>query len=260
MRSSAGFHAQLTGILAGLAFASIVLILERRPSVARGTEAGILSFFSTLIVLLIAAFLYGTVAGEEVVAGRAALLVFLAGFATAIAVLNLLYGLAWLVRAGGFLNAAEMVARITALIAPLLTFCYLAITALNEITITAGQDGPGSGVFVFFSVESMLLGFVLVLIQIRWRSAALRRLSTWLTARLGPEPWLSFISVGGGLISAVCGAIVLRLDPDVASPGWLLCAVLTVWLAFSLVVVLLVHAIDLDGAARRKSSAGDPSD
>jgi hypothetical protein len=49
------FHAQLTGILAGLAFTSIVLILQSSTLSGRGAEAGLLSFFSALSTLLIAA-------------------------------------------------------------------------------------------------------------------------------------------------------------------------------------------------------------
>ena len=59
-----------------------------------------LSFFSALITLLIAAFLYSTAAGEELIAGRVAIMVLLAGLASAIAVLELFHGLTWLVRAG----------------------------------------------------------------------------------------------------------------------------------------------------------------
>jgi hypothetical protein len=129
--NAAGFHAQLTGILAGLAFTSIVLILQSSTLKGRGAEAGLLSFFSALVTLLISAFLDGTAAGEELIAGRLAIMVFLAGIASAVAVLELFYGLTWLVRAGGFPNATGMTARISALVIPLITFVYLVISALN---------------------------------------------------------------------------------------------------------------------------------
>jgi hypothetical protein len=152
MRNSAGFHAQLTGILAGLAFASIVLILQSSSFAGRGTEAGLLSFFSALLTLIIATFLYGTAAGEELIAGRAAIMVFLAGVTSAVAVLELFYGLTWLVRAGGFPNVTEMAARITVLVAPPITFVYLAITALNEVRVTTGREVIGSLAHVFRGV------------------------------------------------------------------------------------------------------------
>jgi hypothetical protein len=147
LSNAAGFHAQLAGILAGLAFTSIVLILQSSTLSGRGAEAGLLSFSSALITLLIAAFLYGTAAGEERLAGRLAIMVFLAGTASAIAVVELFYGLTWLVRAGGFPNATEMIARMGALVIPLITFVYLTITALNHISITTGRDVVGSPVF-----------------------------------------------------------------------------------------------------------------
>jgi hypothetical protein len=249
MSSSAGFHAQLTGILAGLAFASIVLILQSRTLSGRSAEAGLLSFFAALITLLIAAFLYGTAAGEELVAGRAAIMVFLAGLTSAVAALELFYGLTWLVRAGGLPNAAEMTARITAFVVPLITFVYLAITALNEVSVTTGRDVVGSPVFVLLVLLSLLLGLVLVAVQIAWGSPQLRRLALWSASRLGPEPWLSLVSVGVGLAAGVCGGIILQLEPNIAAPDWLVCTLMTLWFGFECMIALLVRAIDMEAAS-----------
>jgi hypothetical protein len=250
LSSSAGFHAQLTGILAGLAFTSIVLILQSRTLSGRGAEAGLLSFFAALITLVIAAFLYGTAAGEELVGGRVGILVFLAGITSTVAVVELFYGLTWLVRAGGFPNATEMVARISAVVVPLITFVYLAITALNHLSVTTGRDVVGSPVFAFLSLLSLLLVLLLLGAQLTWGTARLRQIATWCAARLGPEPWLSMVSVGVGLAAGVCGGIVLQLEPDIAAPGWLVGALMTLWLGFDCVVVLLVRAIDTEGRIR----------
>jgi hypothetical protein len=250
MSTSAGFHAQLTGILAGLAFASIVLILQSTTLGGRGAEAGLLSFFSALITLLIATFLYGTAAGEETIAGRVALMVFLASITLAVAVLELFYGLTWLVRAGGFPNATEMAARITALVAPLLTFVYLVITALNEVSVTTGREVVGSPIFAFLLVLSLLLVLVLVVVQVSWGTPQLRRLAVWSTAKLGPEPWLSLASVGVGLAAGVCGSLILQLEPTIAAPHWLICVLMTLWFGFECVIVLLVRAIDMEAASK----------
>jgi hypothetical protein len=250
LSNAAGFHAQLTGILAGLAFTSIVLILQSSTLSGRGAEAGLLSFSSALITLLIAAFLYGTAAGEERLAGRLAIMVFLAGATSAIAVVELFYGLTWLVRAGGFPNATEMIARMSALVVPLITFVYLTITALNHISITTGQDVVGSPVFLFLSLLSLLLLLVLLLVQLLWASATLRRLAMWCASRLGPEPWLSLVSVGTGLAAGVCGGVILQLEPTIAAPDWLVGAIMTMWFGFDCVVVLLVRAIDTEATPR----------
>jgi hypothetical protein len=251
LSNAAGFHAQLTGILAGLAFTSIVLILQSSTLSGRGAEAGLLSFSSALITLLIAAFLYGTAAGEERLAGRLAIMVFLAGAASAVAVLELFYGLTWLVRAGGFPNATEMMARMSALVIPLITFVYLAISALNHVSITTGRDVVGSSVFVFLSVLSLLFILILLLVQLLWTSAKLRRLALWCASRLGPEPWLSLVSVGIGLAAGVCGGITLQLEPTIAAPDWLVGAIMTMWFGFDCVVVLLVRAIDTEARPRQ---------
>jgi hypothetical protein len=251
MSTSAGFHAQLTGILAGLAFASIVLILQSTTLSGRGAEVGLLSFFSALITLIMASFLYGTAAGEELIAGRTAMMIFLAGITSAVAVLELFYGLTWLVRAGGFPNATEMAARITALVAPLITFAYLAITALNEVSVTTGRDVVGSPVFVFLLLLSLLLVLALLLVQIAWGSPELRRLAMWSASRLGPEPWLSLISVGVGPAAGISGGIILQLEPNIAAPHWLICVLMTLWFGFECVIVLLVRAIDMEATNKR---------
>lgn len=250
MRTSAGFHAQLAGILAGLAFASIVLILQSASSSGRGAEAGLLSFFAALITLIMAAFLYGTAAGDERIAGRAAILVFLAGVTSAVAVLELLYGLTWLVRAAGYPNATEMTARISALVGPLITFLYLAITALNEVSVTSGREVVGSPVFIVLLLLSLLLVVMLVAVQFAWGSPQLRQLAIRSASRLGPEPWLSLASVGLGLAAAVAGGITLQLEPDIVAPQWLTCVVMTLWLGYECVIVLLVRAIDMEVASK----------
>lgn len=251
MSTSAGFHAQLTGILAGLAFASIVLILQSTTLSGRGAEVGLLAFFSALITLLIATFLYGTAAGEERIAGRVAIMVLLASITLAVAVHELFYGLTWLVRAGGFPNATEMAARITALVIPLLASVYLVITALNEVSVTTTREVVGSPIFLFLVLLSLLLALVLLLVQISWNSPELRRLAMWSASRLGPEPWLSLISVGVGLAAGACGAIILQHDPNIAAPHWLLCVVMAIWFGFECAIVLLVRAIDMEAASMR---------
>jgi hypothetical protein len=255
MTTSAGFHAQLTGILAGLAFASIVVILQSTSFSGPGAEAGLLSFLSALITLLIAAFLYGTAAGEERIAGRAAIMVFLAGVTSAVAVLELLYGLTWLVRAGGFPNATEMTARITVLVGPLITFVYLAITALNEASVTTGRQVPGSPIFVFLLLLSFLLLLVVVAVQSLWGSPKLRQLAMRSASRLGPEPWLSLVSIGVGLAAGLAGGIILQLEPDIAAPHWLIAAVMALWFGFECVIVLLVRAIDMEAASKHTDNA-----
>lgn len=246
LSSAAGFHAQLTGLLAGLAFTSIVLVLQSGTLSGRGAEAGLLSFLSALVTLLIAAFLYGTAAGEELIAGRVAIMVLLAGSASAIAVLELFYGLTWLVRAGGFPNATEMTARMSALVAPLMTYVYLAITALNHVSVTTGREVAGSSVFIVSLILSLLLLLLVLLVQLTWASAALIRVAVWCASRLGPEPWLSLVSVGVGLAAGICGGIILQLGPTIAAPNWLLCAVMIVWFGVECVAVLLVRAVDAD--------------
>lgn len=72
------------------------------------------------------------------------------------------------------------------------------------------REVVGSPVFVFLLVLALLLALVL-LVQIYWNSPELRRLAMWSASRLGPEPWLSLVSVGAGLAAGASGAIILQL-------------------------------------------------
>jgi len=70
-------------------------------------------------------------------------------------------------------------------------------------------------------------------------------------SRLGPEPWLSLVSVGVGLAAAVSGGVILQLAPNIAAPEWLICVLMTMWLGFECGIVLLVRAIDLEAGSKR---------
>jgi hypothetical protein len=144
-----------------------------------------------------------------------------------------------------------MMARMSALVIPLITFVYLAITALNHISISTGRDAVGSsGVFVFMSLLTLLLVLVLLLVQLLWAAEKLGRLALWCASRLGPEPWLSLVSVGVALAAGIGGGIILQLEPTIAAPDWLIGAIMTMWFGFDCVVVLLVRAIDTEAPPR----------
>jgi hypothetical protein len=76
--------------------------------------------------------------------------------------------------------------------------------------VTTSREVVGTPVFVFLLVLALLLALVL-LVQIYWNSPELRRLAMWSASRLGPEPWLSLVSVGAGLAAGASGAIILQL-------------------------------------------------
>jgi hypothetical protein len=83
----------------------------------------------------------------------------------------------------------------------------------------------------------------------RLGSPQLRRLALWSASRLGPEPWLSLVSVGVGLAAGVCGGIILQLEPNIAAPDWLVCTLMTLWFGFECMIALLVRAIDMEAAS-----------
>ena len=122
----------------------------------------------------------------------------------------------------------------------------MAITALNHISISTGRDAVGSSVFVFMSLLTLLLVLVLLLVQLLWAAEKLGRLAVWCASGLGPEPWLSLVSVGGALAAGIGGGIILQLEPTIAAPDWLVGAIMTMWFGFDCVVVLLVRAIDTE--------------
>jgi hypothetical protein len=137
-----------------------------------------------------------------------------------------------------------------ALVIPLITLVYLAVTALNEVSITTGREVVGTPIFVFLLLVSLLLVLVLVVVQVCWGSSQLRQLAVQSASRLGPEPWLSLVSIGVGLAAAVAGGIILQLEPDIAAPHWLIGTVMTLWFGFECMIVLLVRAIDIEGVSQ----------
>jgi len=80
VRTAAGFHSQLMGVLAGFSFLIIATLLVASPVRARdrGIEAGIISLVATLVILLASAFFYAGAAAEQVLAPRAAIIVVIA--------------------------------------------------------------------------------------------------------------------------------------------------------------------------------------
>jgi hypothetical protein len=87
--------------------------------------------------------------------------------------------------------------------------------------------------------------------QLAWGSPELIRVAVWLASRLGPEPWLSLVSVGVGLAAGGAGGIILQFEPSIAAPQWLVYVLMTVWFGFECVIVLLLRAIDVGAASRR---------
>lgn len=63
-------------------------------------------------------------------------------------------------------------------------------------------------------------------------SPKLRRLAVRPASRLGPEPWLSLVSVAVGLAAGATGGVIPQLAPNIAAPEWLVCVLMTLWLAF----------------------------
>ncbi|MGN9909895.1 hypothetical protein ACTMTJ_20315 [Phytohabitans sp. LJ34] len=125
---SAGLHSQLTGVVASLVFAGIVVILERRSPTRRSLEALAL-FVVGFFTFALDSFFFAVVAGERTCA-RAWTETMIAAGLLGFGALGLFAGVAWLLRAHG--ESDSMPFRITRVVA-----YALAVIVVGQLTVTA---------------------------------------------------------------------------------------------------------------------------
>jgi hypothetical protein len=247
LAKAAGFHAGLAGFLAGVAFAAIVVLLERAAPGRPGSYAGLASFIGALISLIIASFLYGTAAGEELISERTALITLAAGVAWAAGVMSLFYGVAALVldRVAGPLS--EQLGRVIAFALPVVTYFYLAVSTANVLRLNGYELSVRSPEARVIAGLSGALCLFLVLVQIAWSST-----KEWVIVgassyrRDTRDVVILVVAVATSVVMALFVGGLLQFDNDVSLPPWILVACGTfaaIYEAtFALLVRRLIHA------------------
>ncbi|SNY60914.1 hypothetical protein SAMN05421748_12230 [Paractinoplanes atraurantiacus] len=137
----------MTGVLAGFAFAALVLILApgsgstRTPSWSAGAS---LTLLSALIALIVTTLLYSLLAGEDMEAARAraATVELIDGLAFGLAVVALFQGVAVLMRRAGVDPVAARAARVAGVVVfPALAMYFVAQGAADTEAMRAAFRG-----------------------------------------------------------------------------------------------------------------------
>jgi hypothetical protein len=150
--TTAGFYAQMTGLLSGFAFTAIVMLLtptqveedRTHPQSRAGTV--FLTMFAAFFALIVSTLIYSVAAGEVIsqARGRAAAEEIGDGLAFGLAVTMLFHGITLLMQAGRVQPAAIRAARtVTIVVAPALTMYYL-LSGVSDIESARAAKMPGT--------------------------------------------------------------------------------------------------------------------
>jgi len=259
---SAIAYSTMAGVLASVAFLAIVFLLESQHlsqlvRLGTGTTAaepvrsktGIenvsVSLITAFLNLIIATFLYAALAGEDVLGPRAGTLGLIAAVALAVAFLNLLYGTVWLFETWELGLPANVSRAIAALIAPAVTFAFVAIRALDMLSLKEGRRATQSWVGL------LLLVLMCSLIALYWVSASGwgRKLHARMLAGQSAVRGATYSALGIDILMVAGTAAVSELGVGYAIPRWGVAVSMTaLFVAFAGYILLV-------GAAHRHGSS-----
>ena len=250
--------------LRNVAFAAIVLIVDTsgRPRDGEITDIGISVFVAAFFSLIVAAFLYGTAAGEELIASRAALMTLVSGFALGIGVMDLFAGIVWLIDARSGAGVSNVIARVVATTLPTLSLYYLTYTISNVDRLSSHTSATGSRLDIRLLLGALLiLVILLVAFQLLWDSPILRPSLEWAAARrTNVITWVTVSSTGLSVVMAMIAGVFLQQGPrftlpswifDISAPGLLAGEVLFAWFVR---VLVQAHGVDRPSASQRRPS------
>ncbi|HEY7222025.1 MAG TPA: hypothetical protein VH561_00150 [Micromonosporaceae bacterium] len=260
-------YAQLTGLLAGFAFAALVMVLTRRREAQDeshrlpATDGRVaLALASAFFALTIATLVYSVMGGEDlkIARGRAATEELIAGLPFGLATIMLFYAIASLMELTLVGRGATLLARWTAsIVVPALTMFYLvngvgdtetarALIYNNPVVVCNGS-APLPPLGIELSVALFLV--MIAVVAVGAPSGPWRRLLQRLAAA---APW---IVVGLSIVSAVAVGIVSTLDVDfLLSEDWVRNYLVGTF------VTLLVIAVFLSTKPDETVSATGPED
>lgn len=249
---AAASHAQVVGVLAGFAVAAIAVVLgrsaEEDSSNARTPRRhdGLQALFVALFALIVAAFLYGTAAGVEMSAQRAAAMTLAAGLVAAVAISDLAFGLVGLLAASAHKSLASTAGRFVALAVPLVGTIYVFVSAVDVLRATSSVEPLKTWIKAILIVSAALIlagGICLLALPIRIRQRLLirRRYFRDITTERNLVR-ASFALAGVALMYF----LALLYVPDSARAVWILPILAGTWVMFvaflfGAVVTMLRH-------------------
>ena len=180
---SAPLHSAFAGVLAGLVFAGIVLLLSVQAERIRRANA-LVVLGSAFLVLAFDAFMFGVIAGERV-CGRAWTETMFAAGLLGLGALGIFSGLCWLIDANdsGDRRTTRFYLSITYVIALIASY-HIAVTAHDYLADVAPYaDIPRWLIDLVRIYEWTLVGLVLLTIAINVLRRRLRRLAVGVSHR-----------------------------------------------------------------------------
>lgn len=211
----AGFFSQLSGILAGFAFAALTLIISMRFTVNGDDQSGevediCMAFIASMVTLIICTAIAAEVASEISSDARATVASWLLGMVMTISVIMLFYAITLLLMHARLARSLKLARWVTGLGVPIFCFEFLTvgseqIDAQRKIQHLPTADAAPFAAVVLAIMVSILLPLLVVKREFRWEGIL----------KAGP--------VATCLIAIIClmaQAAMTNLSSDYVPPRW----------------------------------------
>lgn len=254
LTAAAASHAQVMGVLAGFAVASLAVVLQRpKPIDGRIVEHhGIPSLFAALIAFVSAAFFYGTAGADRAGPAHTAQMILAAGLAGAVAISELAFGLLGLLLLSAHEEIADRAARYGAVIVPWGVGVYFFVSAVDVWKVGGSAVNHPDAFIASIAVlggTQLILLVSLLIIDMTARSGkgpftGLRHLERLHGLRNG-EPLLAALSIGLVVIAAAYFLMLFYMSTSAPGLLWLVPFILASWVIYA--TLFAAAAVNLTG-------------
>jgi hypothetical protein len=248
---TSGFYAQMTGLLAGFAFAAMVVLLtptqnvereivegasgdksendlaDKSRSAIRANDNGLfLALLAAFFVLIISTLTYSVLAGETLpqARGRAATEELVDGLPFTLAVIMLFHGVSLLLDNGNVSKTAVWLSRIVAVgVAPVLAILYLTTGATDMESARLAQQASKAICSGASAPPALGIALTLILVAVLTVSMTVGRRIAGVRARIQKmqsAPPVMVVTIGV-VAAALSSDISTRSDDFLMSPGFL---------------------------------------
>jgi hypothetical protein len=215
MTELAARYCQIAGLLAGFAFASIPLLVNRireeasHPARTRRLEEVLVVLISAFCCLIVVATLYAAMSSEEALGGRIRVEAIVCGVAFAAAIATLLFGLVILVEALDLWHAARWFRLITGGGTPVVACAFICL-AFNDAEVARTQN------VTWTAVSTATVASILLVLGTSTFAFSRRPIRTG----GGSYRVVPVTAMGLSVLSALIFALIPWMDPDDHMPHW----------------------------------------
>ncbi|RSM38968.1 hypothetical protein DMB66_58610 [Actinoplanes sp. ATCC 53533] len=195
--TTSGLYSQLAGVLAGIAFAALLLYVTRASKEVRdaGDQVVIANLTAAVAALILCAASYAVLAGAPNSIGSASLATIIYGLPFGMSVLLLFYALAIIFRQRPALRIISRISMyVVAAGGPVWVFCYVTMAAMTAVSLRCGpgcEDRPPL-------VTPVVVGLALIAVLVVGSFASIR------VRRFGP-------TILGAEVSPMLPAVIVLL-------------------------------------------------